>query len=168
MPRRTSYWGLGHHFLDAQRGGGGVGGGTPCSVTASHCCRLEAMSTSPTALAVRPRGGGDWRLQEGWAGGVTARQMSPVGTSLNASRPLVSSQLLPKWMYIRVSSESPNCVRITLRPYMPLEPRYPQLGPSCTRRLCVARLPGKISGGLSLDLPAPQYRGGVHTWRRCW
>ena len=28
-------------------------------------------------------------------------------------------------MYIRVLSESPNSVLITLRPYMPLEPRYP-------------------------------------------
>ena len=35
-------------------------------------------------------------------------------------------QLLPKWMYKRVLSESPNCVLITLRPCIPLEPRYPQ------------------------------------------
>ena len=28
-------------------------------------------------------------------------------------------------MYIQVLSESPNGVLITLRPYMPLEPRYP-------------------------------------------
>ena len=29
-------------------------------------------------------------------------------------------------MYIRVLSEPPNGVFITLRPYMPLEPKYPQ------------------------------------------
>ena len=31
-------------------------------------------------------------------------------------------------MYICVLSESPNGVLITLRPYMPIEPRYPQWG----------------------------------------
>jgi len=37
---------------------------------------------------------------------------------------MVWVSITPKWMYMRVVSESPNGVLITLRPYMPVEPRH--------------------------------------------